>query len=82
MTWFMPCVLAKSRGRAWTSSRLEPLPSEHPLWTMPGVLITPHIAALDAPQVKERRTQLFLGNCLRFARGEPLVNVVDKRNRF
>ena len=52
----------KIAGAGLDVFEVEPLPSEHPLWTMPGVLITPHIAALDAPQVKERRTQLFLGN--------------------
>lgn len=61
---------------------VEPLPSDHPLWTIPGVLITPHIAAHYAPYLPERRTQLFIENCRRFAKGKPLVNVVDKRNRF
>ena len=61
---------------------VEPLPSDHPLWTMPGVLITPHIAASDSPYVPERRTELFIENCRRFAKGMSLENVVDKRNRF
>ena len=61
---------------------VEPLPSDHPLWTTPGVLIPPHIASRDAPHVPERRTQLFIENCRRFGMGESLVNVVDKRSRF
>src|SRR5262249_11138964 len=32
----------------------EPLPADHPLWTMPGVLITPHTAGFG-PYLDERR---------------------------
>jgi phosphoglycerate dehydrogenase-like enzyme len=59
----------------------EPLPKDHPLWAMPGVLITPHIAVYGAPN-QERREALLLENCRRFAEGEPLLNVVDKRLWF
>ena len=62
--------------------QVEPLPAEHSLWTMPGVLITPHVAAYDAPYLAERRTAILLENCCRFAKGEPLMNVVDKTNWF
>jgi phosphoglycerate dehydrogenase-like enzyme len=58
----------------------EPLPPEHPLWTMPGVLITPHVAIHGDPYSQERREALLLENCRRFAKGEPLRNVVDKQN--
>lgn len=60
----------------------EPLPPDHPLWRIPNVLITPHVAAEKAPHLAERRTQIVLENCRRFARGESLLNVVDKQNRF
>ena len=60
----------------------EPLPAEHPLWTLPGVLLTPHVAIYGAPHQQERREALLLENCRRFARGEPLLNVVDKRQWF
>jgi len=47
------------------------------------VLITPHIAADTASyRVPERRTKLLVENCRRFERGESLVNVVDKSQRF
>jgi phosphoglycerate dehydrogenase-like enzyme len=59
----------------------EPLPADHPLWTMPGVLITPHSAGFG-PHLDERRYDILLGNCRRFAKGEPLVNVVDKAHWF
>ncbi|MFN8633278.1 MAG: D-2-hydroxyacid dehydrogenase [Chloroflexota bacterium] len=57
---------------------IEPLPSDHPLWTLPNVLLTPHIAVKDAENLPERRYQILLENARRFAKGEPLKNVVDK----
>ena len=74
--------LGKIAGAGLDVFEEEPLPPGHPLWTMPGVIITPHIAAHDFPHMAERRTQVFLENCKRFARGEALINVVDKRNRY
>ena len=69
-------------GAALDVFEIEPLPANHPLWKMPNVLITPHIAALDAPHLLERRTEIFIDNCGRFADGQPLRNVVDKANRY
>lgn len=55
----------------------EPLPSDHPLWTMDNVVITPHVAGRSA-LTEERRHALFVENVRRFGAGEPLLNVVDK----
>jgi len=53
----------------------EPLPSEHPLWTMPNVLITPHTAA--SVRGTARRAYALIGDQMRrYAAGEPLINVV------
>ncbi len=59
----------------------EPLPADHPLWTMPGVLITPHTAG-HGPFLDDRRLEVLLDNCRRFLAGEPLRNVVDKGSWF
>ena len=59
----------------------EPLPAEHPLWTMSGVMLTPHVAILGAPYQRKREA-ILLENCRRFASGEPLLNIVDKANWF
>jgi phosphoglycerate dehydrogenase-like enzyme len=59
----------------------EPLPADHPLWTMPGVLITPHVAG-RGPYLDERRFEIILDNARRFLRDQPLRNVVDKANWF
>jgi len=59
----------------------EPLPPEHPLWTMKGVLITPHMAG-HGPYLDERRYQILLDNCRAMLTGGPMRNVVDKANWF
>jgi phosphoglycerate dehydrogenase-like enzyme len=53
----------------------EPLPDGHPLWSMPGVLITPHVAG-DVSGEEGRAWALVADQVARLARGEPLRNVV------
>ena len=55
----------------------EPLPPGHPLWTLPDVLITPHIAG-DSPEATARAWALAGDQVRRFAAGEPLHNVVPR----
>jgi phosphoglycerate dehydrogenase-like enzyme len=59
----------------------EPLPADHPLWTMPGVLMTPHTAG-HGPYLDERRFDIIVDNARRLVAGEPLRNVVDKEHWF
>jgi phosphoglycerate dehydrogenase-like enzyme len=59
----------------------EPLPFEHPLWTLPCVLITPHSAGYG-PYLDDRRYDILLDNARRFLAGQPLRNVVDKPRWF
>lgn len=54
----------------------EPLPSDHPLWDLPNVLISPHMGS-DTARITERMTEVFYENLHRYAAGEPLRNVVD-----
>ena len=61
--------------------QIEPLPSDHPLWAAPGVLLTPHVAG-RGPYVEDRRVELLVDNCVRFNEGRPLRNVVDKAHWF
>ena len=54
----------------------EPLPEGHELWSAPGVLaITPHHAG-DSAEADERAARLAGEQLARYARGEPLENVV------
>ena len=59
---------------------IEPLPADHKLWRLPNVLMTPHIAVKDADDIPERRFQIILENARRFAKGDDLINVVDKQH--
>jgi phosphoglycerate dehydrogenase-like enzyme len=59
----------------------EPLPTDHPLWTTPNVLITPHTAGFG-PYLDDRRQEIIVDNARRFVRGEPLRNLVDKAHWF
>jgi glyoxylate/hydroxypyruvate reductase len=52
----------------------EPLPHEHPLWSHPGITITPHTAALTEPRTAIPK---IVENVERLRRGEPPLNLVD-----
>ena len=54
----------------------EPLPDGHPLWTAPGVLITPHVAG-SVRRYTDRAWRFCGEQIERFMRGEPLLNVVS-----
>jgi phosphoglycerate dehydrogenase-like enzyme len=64
------------RGAALDVFATEPLPSDHPLWRHPRVLITPHVSAVTA-RFWDREMALILENLRRYLGGEPLVNIVD-----
>jgi phosphoglycerate dehydrogenase-like enzyme len=55
----------------------EPLPEGHPLWTAPGLLLTPHVAGA-VPDTNERAAAAVTDQLARVLAGEPLVNVVDR----
>jgi len=68
-------------GAALDVYELEPLPTAHPLWTMPNVLLTPHMAG-HGPYLDERRLEIIVENCRAFAAGQKLRNPVDKATWF
>ena len=53
----------------------EPLPAGHPLWQVPGVIITPHMAG-GADDFYPKAAAFVAAQVRRFASGEPLSNVV------
>jgi phosphoglycerate dehydrogenase-like enzyme len=55
----------------------EPLPPDHPLWALPNVLITPHMAG-DSPASTIRAYALAGDQVRRFAAGQPLINEVAR----
>jgi phosphoglycerate dehydrogenase-like enzyme len=71
----------KVRAAGLDVTHPEPLPTGHPLWTMPNVTITPHMAhASDG--IEARQIELFRDNIRRFVKGLPLRHVVDKEAGF
>ena len=56
----------------------EPLPSSSELWAMENVVITPHVAG-STPHYWSRVCDIFCENLRRYASGQPLINVIDKR---
>lgn len=69
------------RGAALDVFAKEPLPAASPLWEMTNVLITPHTGAIS-PRFWERETDLLLRNVRHYLTGEPLENLVDKRQGY
>ena len=69
------------RGAGLDVTDPEPLPPEHPLWTMPNVIITPHYAG-DHPGYNAEAFKAFLDNLRRYVREEPLRNVVDRQQGY
>ena len=55
----------------------EPLPADSPLWDVPNLIVSPHMAG-DRAGWKRDVVELFMSNLERFQRSEPLLNVVDK----
>lgn len=53
----------------------EPLPAGHPLWSTPGVLISPHVGGATTA-MQPRMLALVRRQLERFSSGEPLLNVV------
>jgi phosphoglycerate dehydrogenase-like enzyme len=65
-------------GAGLDVTETEPLPVGDPLWTAPNLIITPHASA--ASQLTTNLVWSILSeNVGRFVRGEPLMNLVDKR---
>jgi phosphoglycerate dehydrogenase-like enzyme len=68
-------------GAALDVAEQEPLQADHPLWDMPDVIITPHIAAAS-PRIAERHLETLLENIRRFVQGEEPITLVDKQRWF
>jgi glyoxylate/hydroxypyruvate reductase A len=68
------CDAGKLSGAVLDVFEQEPLPSEHPAWAHPKILVTPHIASL--PPRSERAAHVAA--CIaRHRRGEPIPNLYD-----
>jgi phosphoglycerate dehydrogenase-like enzyme len=71
-------VAEVSTGRLFAAMDVtdpEPLPPGHPLWSLPNVLITPHVGA-STPVSARGAVDLVRAQVERHLKGEPLVNVI------
>jgi phosphoglycerate dehydrogenase-like enzyme len=59
----------------------EPLPSDHPLWKLPNVIITPHISGIT-PYYDQRALALFSDNLQRYLEGLPLHNQLNPQRGY
>ena len=72
-------ALIKALREGWIAgagldvAETEPLPSHSPLYGMPNVILTPHIAGVSV-HYEQRLAQLFADNLQRYRAGQPLLN--------
>jgi len=66
-------------GAALDVQRREPLPADDPLWSAPGITITPHIAAQPST---ETVADQFVASVRALERGEPMLNEVDRARGY
>lgn len=76
-------IAAVSRGHlagaALDVQRREPMPADDPLWSVPGITITPHIAAQSSPGTIAAQ---FVAGLRCVQRGEPPPQVVDRTRGY
>lgn len=76
-------ALAKALKEGWIAGAgldvtpVEPLPSSHPLYDCPNVVMSAHTSGWS-PDRQVRLIDLFAENVRRYSEGIPLINVVDK----
>ena len=66
-------------GAALDVQQREPLPTDDPLWSVPGITITPHIAAQPST---ETVADQFVASVRALERGEPMLNEVDRARGY
>lgn len=69
------------RGAALDVFSEEPLPTNNPLWDLPNVVITPHMAAQSAYYM-DRAVNVIIENLQRFSRDEVLLFEIDKKRGY
>jgi phosphoglycerate dehydrogenase-like enzyme len=68
-------------GAALDVFQQEPLPPDHVLWSMPNVIISPHIAG-NSLYYNDRAMTLFTENLSRYQNNEPLLNLYHLEQEY
>jgi phosphoglycerate dehydrogenase-like enzyme len=68
-------------GAALDVFATEPLPAESPLWDLPNVLVTPHVAT-NVPEYLARAVSAFAANVRRFLDGMPLEHQLRRERGY
>ena len=71
----------KIGGAALDVFSSEPLPADSPLWKLPNVIITPHVAGFS-PHYDQRAVVLFAENLQRYLSGLPLHNRINIEKEY
>jgi phosphoglycerate dehydrogenase-like enzyme len=71
----------KIAGAALDVFPTEPLPADSPLWKLPNVIITPHVAGFS-PEYDQRAVVLFAENLQRYLAGLPLYNRISLESKY
>lgn len=73
----------KLGGAALDVTNPEPLPKDHKLWTMPNVLITPHVSGgYHLRATHDKIVKIAARNIVHLLNGEPFENVVDMNTGY
>ena len=77
---FIRCLKEKwIRAAALDVHYAYPLPPDHPLWSMPNLIMTPHISGSAAnPNFLRRIYDIFIQNYIRYVEGKPLLNELSE----
>ncbi len=68
-------------GAALDVFPVEPIPETSPLWELPNVMLSPHVAGTSGHYL-ERAAELFAENLRRYVANEPLLNLFDPQHGY
>ncbi len=63
-------------GAATDVTDPEPLPADHPLWTAPNFILSPHVSGASGELGYKAQAQIAIDNIARFRNGEKLENII------